>query len=95
MQRPLACLFPPFDSVFAVPCAREMMRSFWFSGGERWKAIAQRFGNVLMQHLPATLEQALVCGVLHQCVLERVSRFRRFGISEHQFCFLQLDKRGA
>jgi hypothetical protein len=48
------------------------------------EALLQHPGDARVQPLPLRLEQALVGGITHQRVLERVARRRRLAPREHQ-----------
>ena len=50
--------------------------------GFRRRAFAHDFRRPTMQRLPAALEQAVVRGVLNQCVLEAVGRLRSIALDE-------------
>ena len=59
-----------------------MMRDdFWLHRGALWN-IAQNFGRTAVQHLSATLEQAVVGRVLDQRVLEAIARPCRRALNE-------------
>ena len=53
----------------------------------------QRFGDAAVDRLPLGLEQAVVGGVLHQCVLEHIAVVRCIAGAKHQLGVHQLGKR--
>ena len=75
-QRLLARLAPPFDRQFVKAGLSEVARNRLRFGRRTFGFVAQDFGGAAMQRLTATLEQALIGGILDQRVPEAVIGLR-------------------
>ena len=77
-QRVLAGLAPPLEGHRVQPRFSEVIcQDFRLGPGDDRKLVAQDFANVLMEQLPAALEQALVGRFLNERMLEAIAHFRR------------------
>ncbi len=90
----VAGLAPPFDGEFVEAGLGEMMGDDFRFGRRALRLIAQDFGRASMQRLAATLEQAVVGGVLDQRVLEAISRRMARALGDEEVRFGQPVERG-
>ena len=96
LQCLLAGLAPPFQGCSAQPRFSEMeCQDFRLGLGDDRKLVAQNVADVLMQQLPAALEQTLVSRFLNERMLEAVGRFRRRPAAHQQFGLFELRQRSA
>ena len=96
LQRLLARLAPPLQRYLAQSRFGEVVcHDFRLCFGDDWKLIAQDVANVLMEQMPAALEQTLVSRFLNQRMLEAIDRFRRRPAAQQQFGLFELSQRGA
>ena len=92
--RILAGLQPLIDRAFGVASSRQVM-------GEQFRLALDKIGEMLFQRrrdarvqfLPSPAQKCRVGGVLHQRVLEGVSRIGRCTTSEYQACRCKLFER--
>ena len=83
-QREVARLAPIFDRRFGQTRLREVMGEQFRLGLDNvGEFFAQGLGVLLVQDLPAALQQAFVRSILHERVLERVARDGRLARAEH------------
>ena len=78
IERPLARLLPIADATLEPAGLRVVMRQqFGFRLGDCRELSLQSLGDTGMKASTLAFQQAFVCRLLHQGVLEDVCRFRR------------------
>src|SRR6516162_505337 len=93
LQRLLARLAPPLQGYLAQPGFSKMVcHDFRLGLGNNWKLVAQDIADLLMEQLPAALEQALVGRLLNKRMFKAIASFRRCPPAQQELGLFQLPQ---